>query len=377
MCPDFIIVGGGPAGSMIAKIVANKGYDAIVLEEHSEIGKPVSCAGLVTERVIRISGVSKDVIMNEIKGALIYSPNGKEIKIGGDKKHAVVIDREKFDKEMMEMAMANGAKYRCKWKVKNAYSKDGLIFVNGREKMNCSYLIGADGARSIIAKNFHFPRIEEYISAIQTISPFETEQGYVKIFFGEKIAPGFFAWIIPEGSEARIGVGVKEGYSPKKYFLKFLKTIGVERKEINAGLIPIGMRKKIVKEKVAIVGDAAGQVKATSGGGLYPGLLASKILGEICIKSIENDEYLIQYEKKYKNKFGKELKKCLFLRKIFLKMDDKKLDKIFSFFDEKDIEIINKFGDIDYPSLVAKELIKNNLCLCSIKKLLNSKYNLI
>ncbi|OYT58716.1 hypothetical protein B6U81_07380 [Thermoplasmatales archaeon ex4484_30] len=163
MCHDFIIVGGGPTGSMAARILANKGYNVMVLEEHSEVGKPVSCAGLVTERVIKISGVSNDVIMNEIKGAFIYPPNGKEIIIGGEKRQAVVIDRERFDKEMMEMAMAEGAECKYEWKVRNA-SKDNSIIVNGKEKIKSNYLIGADGARSTVAKIFHFPEVKEYIS---------------------------------------------------------------------------------------------------------------------------------------------------------------------------------------------------------------------
>ena len=375
MCHDFIIVGGGPTGSMAARILANKGYNVMVLEEHSEVGKPVSCAGLVTERVIKISGVSNDVIMNEIKGAFIYPPNGKEIIIGGEKRQAVVIDRERFDKEMMEMAMAEGAECKYEWKVRNA-SKDNSIIVNGKEKIKSNYLIGADGARSTVAKIFHFPEVKEYISAMQTTAPFKMEQEYVKIFFGERIAPGFFAWIIPEGEKARIGLGVKKGHSLKKHFLKFLKMIGVESKKINAGFIPTGMRKKIVYDRVALVGDAAGQVKATSGGGLYPGLLASKILGEACIKFFESKN-LMQYEKNYMNNFGKELKKCWLMRKIFLRMDDKKLNMIFSLLDERDIEIINKYGDIDYPSLVAKKLIKSNLHPRLIKKLLNSEHDLI
>jgi len=376
MRPDFIIVGGGPIGSMVAKILASRGYATLILEEHSEIGKPVSCGGLVTERVIKISGVSNDVIMNEIKGASIYSPNGKEIRIGGDKKHAVVINRERFDKEMMEMAMAEGAECKCKWKVKNIHYKKNSIIIRGKEEMKCTYLIGADGARSIVAKSFYFPKVKECLSAIQTTVPFKTEQEYVKIFLGEKIAPGFFAWIIPEGEKARIGVGVKGGYFPKNYFLKFLKMVGAERKKINAGIIPIGLRKRIVKGKIAIVGDAAGQVKATSGGGLYSGIIASKVLGEACIKCFEKEENLIQYERNYMKGFGKELKKCMLLRKIFLRLDDKKMNKILSLLDEKDIEIINRYGDIDYPSLVAKKLIRNNIHPRLIKKLLNSRYYL-
>jgi len=360
---DVVIVGGGPAGSTTARMLASEGYHVVVLEEHERIGRPVSCAGLVTERVIKLAGVDSDVIINTIKGADVYSPGGKKIKIGDDRTHAVVIDREKFDKDVAETAMAEGAKYKFRWKASEVHEKNDGIIVKGKEEIRCSYLVGADGAMSTVAKCFGFPEPKEYIRAVQTTVPYEMQEETVKIFFGNTIAPGFFAWIIPVpgpgGKKARIGLGVGEGHGPNEYFMNFLKIIEAEKGKMSAGVIPLGIRSKFSGKNVFLVGDAAAQVKATSGGGIYPGLLAADILATSLKELLEGGDSC-SYENEYMKKFGKELKKGMIMRKFFLKADDKKIDKIFDSLDSRILETINVYGDVDYPSKVARELLKKH-----------------
>lgn len=355
---DVVVVGAGPAGSMTARLLAGKGYRVAVLEEHNEAGRPVDCAGLVTERVLKISGVDKSVVVNSIRGAYVYSPAGKEIKIGGDRIHAAVIDREKFDKEMAEMAAADGAKYRFGWKFSGAREKEGGIVVSGRGEMLCRYLVGADGATSTVAGHFNFPGPKEYIHAMQTVVPYETDRSNVKIFFGSSIAPGFFAWIIPEGKAARIGLGVPGGHGLRGHFLKFLKMTGAGMGEINAGIIPLGMRSKISSGRVFLVGDAAAQVKATSGGGIYPGLVAAEVLADSLQRVMDGGDE--SYERRYMDEFGRELKRGMMMRKLFLKADDRKMDAVFDSVDNKIIRTVNRYGDIDYPMVAAKELVKKH-----------------
>ena len=338
---DLAIVGGGPVGSLVAKISSLRGYKTIVFEEHEEVGIPVRCAGLVSERVIKIH---REGIVNRIKGADVVFPNGKEVRIGGDKVHAYVIDRRIFDKSMAEEAMANGAKYRLGKKVKRISFKDGIFSIEGEK---ARILIGADGPKSMVAKNFSMGRLQ-YINAIQGYGKYDMDGQYVKIFLSNEIAPKFFAWIIP-AERARIGLGTTEK-NLKQHFKKFLKKIDARVDEITAGLIPIGLR-KMVKGKIALAGDAAGQVKATSGGGLYTGLMAAKILAN-------NIENLDNYEKEYMKSIGKELRRCLLIRKFFVKLGDKSLNKLAGFV-EKNIDLINKYGDIDYPSIVIKQLLKS------------------
>ncbi|MCD6299097.1 MAG: NAD(P)/FAD-dependent oxidoreductase [Thermoplasmata archaeon] len=364
---DVVVAGAGPAGSMTARILAGRGFRVAVLEEHGEAGVPVSCAGLVTGRVVKLAGVDDSTIMNEIKGAYVYSPGGKEIKIGGDRKHAVVIDRKMFDREMADMAAAEGAEYLFRHRFSGARERDGGIVVDvasGGEEISCRYLVGADGAMSTVARRFNFPEPVEYIRAMQTVVPYEMENDSVKVFFGSRTAPGFFAWIIPEGKNknARIGLGVARGYGLKSYFYKFLEAAGVGVGtgvgKITAGIIPLGMRDPLSNGRVFLVGDAAAQVKATSGGGIYPGLVAAGSLADSLCRVMDGGEDT--YGKDYMKKFGRELKRSMMMRKWFLKADDRKIDAVFDYVDGRVVDTINRYGDIDYPTAAARKLMKKH-----------------
>ncbi len=338
---DFAIIGGGPAGSMAAWQLAKLGYSVAVFEEHRSIGLPVRCAGLVSEHVIKMHN---EGIINEIKGAVVIFPDGKEVVIGGDRIHAFVIDRHIFDKSLAEAAMAEGVEYFLGRKVKKILEKEYFEI----EEIKARYVIGCDGPNSMVAKQFNMGSIK-FFNAIQGYGKYEMDSEYVKIFLSNEIAPGFFAWIVP-ADRARIGLATLKK-NVRSYFNSFLKKIDAEVEEITAGLIPFGLR-KLAAKKVALAGDAAGQVKATSGGGIYAALMAGTILA----KHAENFE---EYEKEYMRSVGKELKKCILMRKVLNKIGDRKLNKMANVIEEN-IDLINKYGDIDYPSLVAKEILKRH-----------------
>ena len=102
---DVAVVGGGPIGGFVAKKIANEGYNVALFEEHKKIGTPLKCAGLITTRVFDFLDFSKTkVVENEIYGAHIHYPSGNILTIGGDKIHALVIDRPQFDQEIMNDA---------------------------------------------------------------------------------------------------------------------------------------------------------------------------------------------------------------------------------------------------------------------------------
>ncbi|HEC77208.1 MAG TPA: geranylgeranyl reductase family protein [Thermoplasmatales archaeon] len=342
---DVAVVGGSVAGSMSAYELSRRGYKVVVLEKNREIGKKV-CGGLVSWRAIKLS--KTESVLNDIKGAYVFFPNGKEICIGGDKTHAYVIDRERFDKELAEKAMAEGAEYKLGFKVEKIYEKK-LV---GKEKIDFDCLIGADGARSFVAEKYEMGRID-YINAIQGESEKKFDDDFVYVYIDKKISPGFFSWIIPDGEKVRIGTGSSEK-KLRERFSVFLKRLNASAENIKSALIPVGMR-KFYKKNVVLAGDSAGFVKATSGGGIYASLLSAKILAE-------NFENFKKYRTDFMKKFGKELKKCLIARKIFLKMENEDFN-FFADYIKKEIDVINKYGDIDYQTRVAIHFMKKHLFL--------------
>jgi len=375
---DVAIVGGGPIGGHVACKIANKNFNVAIFEKNKQVGMPVNCAGLVTQRVFALLGISKTSVQNEIKGARIYSPSGKILTIGGDKIHALVIDRSAFDKEIVKKAEDKGAKVFLNNNVIAAQKveKHAELKTSQKQDIRCKILIGADGPHSKIRGRFSFPEPTEFLRGIGAeITNTNIDPDYVKIFLGKNIAPGFFAWLIPtskNGTSARIGLCIdqKSPYSPKHYFSNFLKNKHVSPllkdmkiKKYTGGTVPLGVLKKTYDSNVLIVGDAAAQVKPTSGGGIYTGLLCASHCATTVIDALQKKNYTPQFLKKYHKLWSADLGKELYLgmkfRKIYKNLTDKQMDKYIEKFQNPEItEIISKYGDIDYPSKLVKPLLK-------------------
>jgi len=376
---DVAVIGGGPIGGFVAGKIAEKRFSVIVIEKNKKIGLPVNCAGLVTQRVFELTNLpKKGIVQNEIKGANIHSPSNKILTIGGDKVHALSIDRERFDQEIIKKSEKKGADILIENKVlsmKNV-NKTFKLKTSEQKELSCKILIGADGPYSKTREMLSLPTPKEYLKGIGAeVSDVNLNPDYVEIFVGKKIAPGFFAWIIPtnkKGTTGRIGLCVnqKSIKSPKHYFSKFFKNDiyeeylkGCTVEKNIGGVIPLGTLKKTYSDNAILVGDAAAQVKPTSGGGIYPGLVCGMHCSNTAVESLQKKDHsgnlLKKYQKLWEKDIGYELKRGMKFRNIYSNLSDKKLDKyIVKLQNPKIIEIINKHGDIDYPSKLFKPLIK-------------------
>ena len=374
---DAIIIGAGPIGGLIADIISKKNYDVLLVEEHYEIGKPVQCAGLITPRVFDLVDCRKH-ILNDVRGAQIFSPKGHTLSIDGGEGKAVVIDRASFDKEIVKSALKNGAELSLGAKAVKAERKNERViltlYLNGRKMEAASkILIGADGIQSNVRRWFNLPKPRKILSGFQAeMVNIDIDLNFVKIFIGNEVAPQFFAWIIPmEEGKARVGLcsyGTKE--SPYFYFKRLFKNdvskqFLKEAQPINytVGAIPIGMVSRTYDDNIMIVGDAAAQVKATSGGGIYTGLVCAKHCGEVAVISLESNDFsknfLSNYQKRCMKEIGKELKADMRIHEVFAGLSDRQFEEIIDILDdEKLLKIISEVGDMDYPSKVGWALLK-------------------
>jgi geranylgeranyl reductase family protein len=376
---DCIVLGGGPVGGYTAQKIAESGFSVGIIEEHNEIGLPINCAGLVTSRVLDFVKLSKDkYVILPIQGAHIHSPSNKILTIGGSKDYAYVINRQIFDKVIVDGAQASGAELHLGKKIvtviKNGQNIECKYFKNKIEKkIQGRLIIGADGSNSIVRRSFNFSSPSEYIRSIGAkISNISIDPGFVEIFINRYYAPGFFAWVIPTneaGTTARIGLGVAQKYSSilKKCFKNFLSDPFFDGAQINSfigGTIPLGPLNRTSASHVMLVGDAAAQVKPTSGGGLFPGLYCSQYCAQVALSALQTNifesDFLMKYHQLWFESIGKELNKGMLYKRIFFRLSNKKLDKVLNLIDNsKILDIINTHGDIDYPSRLSIPLMQS------------------
>ena len=360
---DAIIVGGGPAGSLAARSLADKKYDVLVLEDHVSPGLPMHCTGLVSDETIRMSGVRPDII-NTLYGAEFIFPSGQSVTVRSKKPKARLIDRVDLDKKLAQSAMNAGARFSFSDKYISHTVGDEVSVESDTGAHRAKVIIGADGASSAVAMSLGENRPKEYIRGIQADVNYTMEdQDLFKVYVGNNIAPGFFAWEVPCGGFTRIGLCTSWSVgAPSEYLSKFLINKGLQDKvmQVYSGKIPLGGRQFISGDRCLLVGDAAGFVKPLSGGGLNPAFRANEHLVNTLMNGMDSDALfardLLEYDKACSGDFGKELDRSYSLRKRFKKMSDNDFNKVYDYVMKNDlVPMLNEF-DIDHPTNLIKEI---------------------
>ncbi len=270
------IIGGGPTGSYAAYLLARAGLSVQVYEEHKEIGLPVQCTGLLTSDFASFEKPDPSYIKNITKEIAVVGPE----KTLYFKKKEYLIDRTYFDRFQAERAMSEGAQFHLGEK---CTSPKGIT-------------IGADGANSKIARLLnHNP--PSYFRGFQATVKGSFDPDTYTVHVGDSISPGLFGWVVPE-DEAHARVGLK---GTAEQFKSFLKMVGGETLSYQAGRIPrYDPSYRTERKDLYLLGDAALQVKATTGGGILMGMRAATCLRDAILKNKS-------YERLWKEKLGRNL----------------------------------------------------------------------
>ncbi len=376
---DVVVVGAGPVGATAARYAALNGASVLLIEEHASVGSPVGCTGLLSTRAISECDVepTNDFVLNSVRGAHVYSPEGGCLPIDGGKIKAYVVSRKMFDRKLVAMAVDAGVDVSIRTRAVGLDRSKRLqklsVLQNGVLKtIVAGVIIGADGVRSNIAQMSGLGQVQKVLSGIQIEAPYSSnDTDFVELFMGSQ-APGFFAWAVPVNDKvSRIGLAVPAGSESQAIqYLNDLLNLnqGVSARygggvlDIVYGGIPLGPLKKTVADGVLIVGDAAGQVKPTSGGGVYTGAACAKIAGEVAAAAaIEKDASvarLNEYEKRWRAKLGRELNIGMKIHEFMGGLSDADLDELLGSMNTPAIlDLITEYGDMDHPSILIKKLL--------------------
>jgi flavin-dependent dehydrogenase len=355
------IIGAGIVGLSLAKNLAENEIYATVYDSKAmpEEGAE-KASGILSISGIKRTGLDfTGAIVNELDGAIIRA-GSQELKVKASKSQAYVLDRKVLIANAYKGAIKAGAKVVLKKRI----SKQELL-----EMKRDNLIIGADGAVSTVASTFDFPPIDDFILTYKAVFSVPHFSNINQVFIEfSKATPGFFGWIVPySSSKIEVGVGTNSTNkkTSKKAFYEFTKSQfvqkmleGAKEESSAASIIPISVRRITAKGNIALVGDAAGQVKSTTGGGIIFGVECAKVLAKTIEKSINNRYALEHYDKEWRKLYGRDLTMHKYIYKYYSNASTKRLERLIKFAKLFGIDsFLSKYGDMDRPSIMLKRFI--------------------
>lgn len=370
---DIIVVGAGPIGSTYAYKMVKEGFDVALFDMKNRIGQPLQCAGLVSTNICETKNLPVHVINNKVKGANLYSPGGTHIRVGKDKTVAYVLDRVMYDKYLFERAVDAGVTPHLGDRVLDVDIENTNI--QTVERKYSSRLIAVSSGPSCHTSKKMNPDLKEesFVGLQYTVKTENQDLDYLNLSIKQEILPGFL-WEIPTSPfTKRVGLFTDGSYSEAEKLLNNQLKNTDQIIEKHKGLIPkFNPNKRIVKNNTLLLGDAAGQVKPTTGGGLISGFNCVEIASNNSIKMLkENDnKHLLDYEKEYHKRYDDEFKAQKNVQNIIRDMTDDDFNYMFNQLKKYDVDkIISEHGDMDNQIPLLKELVKTGVIFKLVPKI--------
>ncbi len=364
---DVLVVGGGPSGAVAARRAAETGARVLLVDQGDGESATVRCTGLVSPRTQETLGFSQTCVLREIRRARIHAPGGRTLEIDARTTKGLVLDRAALGHELFEKAVEAGVEIRCPARAVGAGGGNVRVEAEGStESIEACVVIGADGPRSSVASWFGLARPAQFLRASQAVVEGEGPQADgVEVFLGNDVAPGFFAWSVPaEEGRLRVGLAVGTQADPEPFLARLLAHRFPGRVLARGGgLVPIGAPDQTSGDGILLVGDAAGQAKPGSGGGIYTGSLCASLAGEIAgyaaLTGQVTRQTLAEYDRRWRKALGAELLFGLSLHRARATLTDEAIDALAAAVDEASIlEVVASEGDLDYPSQLARAFLR-------------------
>ena len=359
---DVVVIGGGLVGSYMAYRLAGMGYGVAVLEQHKQLREQVCCTGIVSQECIKTFAIDNSLVLRQLNSARLFAPSGKLIRLWREEPQACVIDRAAFDRAMASWVQAQGVNYRLDSLATGLEVRDSGVTVRvtsqgERVGLEARAVVIATGFGSKFADGLGLGKVGDF--AVGTQAEVEVSGvDEVEVYFGREIAPGFFAWLVPT-SPRRALVGLLVRHNPGLYLKRLLLSLLNQGKVVSAevepiyGGIPLKPLPRTYGKRLIVVGNAAGHVKPTTGGGIYFGLLSAEIAANTLHRCLAADNLsarrLADYERGWKKKLGRELEIDYYARKFYERLGDQRIDRLFDIIKSNGIdEVLLKARDLSF-----------------------------
>lgn len=332
------MVGAGPAGNNVAFELANLGYSVAVLDWRERIGDKL-CTGIVGRECVQRFHVDDLVILKESSAASFTSPAGQQIRVARQEVQAYVIDRVAFVASLARKARMAGANYLLGNRVSRvAVNGEGVAVqmrgARGQETLQAKVVVIANGFGSPFPRELGLGSIGDFTLGAQVEAVVQGVEE-VEVFLGQKIAPSFFAWLVPT-REGEALVGLLSRKNTSGYLMEFVSRLQQEGKVVALKSrprqwgVPLQPLPRTYGERVLVVGDAAGQVKPTTGGGIHYALICSQIAAQTLNMAFARNDFsssqLSLYEKEWQALLARELRLGYYAHRLYKMLKDSQIE---------------------------------------------------
>ncbi len=349
---DVVVVGAGPAGLHAASRLAAAGLDVALIEAQAQLGQGAICSGVIGEEAFSRFGLPTSPVLTAILSIQAISPAGKTMEHLGDAPLARVVDKAAFNRALGERAAAAGARIELNQRVESIERNNRHIDLRVRNEkgerrvIKARVALIASGVNGCLNRVLNLARPRQLLRAMQAEVTLPGKEGSAptRVFVGRSVAPGAFAWEIPLGhGRARVGIMTHE--DPRAYFFALLRRIapGLDGSSVQAGQkaiaqVPVG---RSTAERLVAIGEAAGHVKTSTGGGIYYGLLSAEFAAEVVLRAFRQGDFsasrFSDFERYWRSAFGNELLTGYFARELAGSLPDSALERIFDLVNSRKI----------------------------------------
>ena len=389
---DVTIIGAGPIGSTLAYELAKEDINVCLIDKKKVIGLPLQCAGIINKRVLDVNQFPDELILNKAKGAVLHSKN-HSLTVSKEEDQAIIIDRVALDQFLYKRAIKNGVDAYLSSKVVAIDDVKGKVSFQNEsteKSIRSKIIVGADGPLSIVSSafgnDFDYYCASQYLVKVNEDN---NDMPFVDLYAYGDLFPGFI-WQIPVNKNIyRIGLFSNYDFKMQNEILDdFLendfKYDDYEIIEKYKGKIPIyNKNNRLYKNRALLIGDAASQIKPTTGGGLLIGFEAVEMAKKAIVKALNSEDFnsinheketnddskilqdsLKSYQKDFEKRFLKEFSYQFKVQKTLCTLSDEDLDYFFEKLKEKEADkLISEYGDMDNQSILVKEFLKRGLVL--------------
>lgn len=337
---DVAVIGAGPSGSMAARLLGERGYSVALLEEHAQPGAPVNCSGVIGVEAFSRYDLPADQIIRDIDTFRFYSPGGATLQYSHPTPLAYAVNRARFDTAMAARAIAAGATLMTGSRVTAIHTERDGVRLEVRHRpgtVRSRFVVIATGAGPKLTAQVGLGAPRSFVLGAQT----ECETialNEVEIHLGRHIAPSNFAWVIPLQS-GRAKIGLISHRDAGRRLREFLDSHTLDGRilsrntPIQCSPLPLDTIPRSYADRALVIGEAAGQIKTITCGGIYYGFLAAEIAADVLHDAMVSGRHrasaLAPYEKRWRALLQKELRIGLKLRSVFERFNDSRIEALF------------------------------------------------